>query len=86
METAIHAKALGWDVILGEKAEVLGDTTALSGGALCTRSAHQRQQLNLINIYLTSNLAKPPSTSERLREFLEGKAAPLNVPGAKNAG
>ena len=36
--------------------------------------------------YLTSNLAKPPSTSERLREFLEGKAAPLNVPGAKNAG
>ena len=45
-----EAEALGWDVIVGEKAEVLGDTTALSGGALCTRSAHQRQQLNLINI------------------------------------
>jgi hypothetical protein len=40
----------------------------------------------VVKEYLTSNLAKPPSTSERLREFLEGKAAPLNVPGAKNAG
>ncbi|MES2631384.1 MAG: crotonase/enoyl-CoA hydratase family protein [Pseudomonadota bacterium] len=32
--------------------------------------------------YLTTNMAKPPANAQRLREFLDGKAAPL-APAAK---
>ena len=35
--------------------------------------------------YLTSNLARPPEAADRLREFLEGRAAPL-LAGRKNLG
>jgi hypothetical protein len=31
--------------------------------------------------YLNSNLQRSPETAERLREFVEGRAAPLVAPG-----
>jgi enoyl-CoA hydratase/carnithine racemase len=34
--------------------------------------------------YLNSNMQRPPETAERLREFVEGRAKPLVVPGKRS--
>lgn len=36
--------------------------------------------------YLNSNMARPPETAKRLREFVEGKAKRLEAPGAAKGG